>query len=602
MNARLVRPAQFRSGTLWVIALLSMGSAACFRSVDVSKLHCLDNSGCPTGNYCANGRCVAGQAPLDGSNADLTLSSGLDGQAGIDGPQSNGGAGGRGVDGALGGVGGTVLDSALGGAGGGGAVDVPLAGAGGTGPLDAPGGTGGMTSTGGTTSTRDGGTDVAAGGSSNGTACSADGDCASTHCIDGHCCGVASCGTCQSCTAPGGTCVAVTNAEDPDSCTGASTCDASGACKKKTGQTCSAGTECLSGNCADTVCCNSACNGSCEYCNGGSPGTCSFVTGAQQTSHPACAGSGACQGTCNGTKASCTFPGAETTCRQPSCSGETATNPAVCDGLGNCPTLSTTPCSPFLCGTTSCLTSCSGSSQCASAAACIGGTCQTCASGQSVCGNGCYNLQSDPNHCGNCTNSCSSGTPLCVSGGCVQCSTLSDCATGYQNCTSHTCVCRQQSSTNSVPDAGLDSAANFSSTWSPSNSTVVWSSFDADGCPDSGSLEILPDATAGEAFSTGCLPTGSSSNSTFGFKFWQDAPNSAYCYVSTYSDGSCSTPTFSGFPPEIYTSDVTRSWTGAYLTLDSGTNSIKASCFFPQPQQTTVYFDQFYLNYGGSTY
>ncbi len=439
-----------------------------------------------------------------------------------------------------------------------------------------------------------------------GSACSSAtaSQCGSGSCVDSHCCSAASCGTCQSCTGPGGTCVAVTNADDPDSCTGSSTCDTSGTCKKKIGQACTAGTDCMGGNCADGVCCNSTCNGSCEYCNGGTPGTCGYVSGTPKTGHPACAGTGACQGACNATKASCTLPGAETTCRQPSCGGTppTATNQAVCDGNGSCPNLSTTPCSPFICGATSCLTGCSSSSPCASGAACIGGACQTCPGGQSVCGNGCYNLQSDINHCGSCANSCSGGTPLCVSGGCVQCTTLSDCPTGYQSCTSHTCVCRQKSSTNSVPDAGLDTAANFATIWTPSNSDVTWSSFDADGCPGSGSLEMLPSADAGVSFVTGCLRTPSSSNTTFGFKFWQDAPTSAYCYVAFFSDANCSTQT-SGFPPPtIYTSDVTRTWTGAYLNIDSGTNSIKASCFFPQPEGTTVYFDQFYLNNNGSLY
>ena len=623
MNARMVRPGHIRNSTLFAIALLFLSGAACFRTEDVSKFHCLDNSGCPSGNYCANGRCLAGQAPVDGSNADLPLSSGLDGQAGVDGTQSKGGAGGSAVDSGLGEVSGGGADGPLGGAGGGGAdgplggsggnaADGPLGGAssgtGGTGLQDAPGGTGGTTSVPDASiapDERDAPADLV-NGLNPGSACTSAtaSQCSSGFCVDSHCCSVASCGTCQSCAGPGGTCAAVTNAEDPDSCSGTSSCDSSGTCKKKNAQSCTAGTECMGGNCADGVCCNSVCNGSCESCNGGTPGTCGYISGTPKTGHPACAGTGACQGTCNATKASCTLPGAETTCRQPSCGGTpaTSTNQAVCDGNGNCPTISTTPCSPFICGVTSCLTSCTSSSQCVSGAACLSGSCQSCASGQSVCGNACAYLQSDPNHCGNCTNSCSGGTALCVSGGCVQCSTLSDCATGYQNCTSHTCVCRQQSSTNSVPDAGLDSAANFGSVWSPVSSYVAWSNFDADGCPGSGSLEILPSNSAGTAFGSGCLRTGSSSNSTFGFKFWQDAPNSAYCYVSTYSDGSCSTPTFSGFPPEITTSDVTRSWTGAFLTLDSGTNSIKASCFFPQPQQTTVYFDQFYLNYGGSTY
>ena len=37
---------------------------------------------------------------------------------------------------------------------------------------------------------------------------------------------------------------AVVNADDADTCTGASSCDATGQCKKKTGQPCGAPTEC----------------------------------------------------------------------------------------------------------------------------------------------------------------------------------------------------------------------------------------------------------------------------------------------------------------------------------------------------------------------
>ena len=76
MTARLARPAHFRSGALFATALLSLSSAACFRTLDVSKLHCLDNSGCPSGNYCINGRCLAGQSPVDGSNQTSTPATG----------------------------------------------------------------------------------------------------------------------------------------------------------------------------------------------------------------------------------------------------------------------------------------------------------------------------------------------------------------------------------------------------------------------------------------------------------------------------------------------------------------------------------------------
>jgi len=592
MTARLARPAHFRSGALFATALLSLSSAACFRTLDVSKLHCLDNSGCPSGNYCANGRCLAGPAAVDGSNADVPPSSGLDGQAGVDGTQSKGGAGGSATDGVLGGAGGGIADGPLGGAGG----------TAGAGPQDAPGGTGGTASVPDAFVAQDGRDAPAdqATGLNPGSACSSStaSQCSSGFCVDSRCCGVASCGACQSCTGPGGTCVGVTNAEDPDTCTGSSTCDTNGACKKKIGQTCSAGTECMGGNCADGVCCNSACNGSCEYCNGGMPGTCGYISGTPKLGHPTCAGAGACQGTCNGTKASCTFPGAETTCRQPSCNAtsEVATNQAVCDGQGNCPALSTTNCTPYICGTTSCLTTCSSISQCLPGLACMNSACQSCTSGQTLCGNVCVNLQgSDRNNCGACGRSCP-----CVNGACVECTSFSDCATGYQNCTSNKCVCRLQSLTNSVPDAGFDTAANFSAIWHPVDSDITWSNVDADGCPGSGSLQIPPtNNTNGTAFSLSCMLVGSGSYS-FGFKFKQDIANAANCYVGTYSDASCSTPNFSGFPPELSTGDVTNSWQSAYMLLPSGTSSILVSCI--HTPQCGVYFDEFYLNSGSNTY
>ena len=83
----------------------------------------------------------------------------------------------------------------------------------------------------------------------------------------------------------GGTCVAITNAEDADTCTGTQTCDATGACKRKQGQACTAATQCITNQCADGVCCNAACSGLCQYCNGGTPGTCELITGAPRSGH-----------------------------------------------------------------------------------------------------------------------------------------------------------------------------------------------------------------------------------------------------------------------------------------------------------------------------
>lgn len=622
MSARLVRPTHIQSGTLCAMALLFLSSASCFRTVEVSKLHCLDSNGCPSGNYCTNGRCVAGQAPADGSNADLPLPSGVDGRAGLDATQSDRGTGGNVVDGAHGGAGGGSMDGlgdggtsgdtggtgprdgsggAGGGSGGGLSNGGTSGGTGGTGPRDAPG------STGGTTFVPDAhiASDVADGpgdlanGLSPGSTCSSTtpGQCSSGFCVDGRCCRVSSCGTCQSCIGPGGTCAAITNAEDSDSCTGANICDASGACKRKAGQTCTAGTQCMGGNCADGVCCNTPCDGSCEYCNGSSPGTCGFITGTPKTGHPACAGTGPCQGTCNGTKAACTLPGAEMTCRQASCSGSTATNLAVCDGLGNCPAASTTSCSPFVCGATSCLTTCSASSQCVSGAACIGGACQTCAVGQSVCGNACVNLQTDPDHCGNCTTSCSSG--LCLNGGCVQCTQVSHCPAGYQACdpTTHTCVCRQKSSSNLLTNPGFDGSATG---WTMVGGAAYQATADADGCPDSGAVWLN---SVGHEVKQ-CRPASPNTLYSMGLKFKGTGPGDtpgALCMMQFYAGADCTTPSATSNSTFITPGGTTTSWVqgAASATSPPDAGSVLLICV---GQYGFGYHDQFYFSSTNATF
>jgi hypothetical protein len=61
------------------------------------------------------------------------------------------------------------------------------------------------------------------------------------------------------------------------------------------------------------------------------------------------------------------------------------------------------------------------------------GTCGvTCLGGSTLCGNSCVNTQSDPAHCGSCTNVC--GLPqagaACYKGGCV----IGQCNAGYADC------------------------------------------------------------------------------------------------------------------------------------------------------------------------
>jgi len=128
--------------------------------------------------------------------------------------------------------------------------------------------------------------------------CSAASDCVSNFCIDGVCCASACTTACRSCNLMGsvGICSPLTSGEDTvpaNVCNGTKACDSSGACKLKDGQTCAAGTDCISGQCFDGVCCNVACSGTCKSCNlTGAIGICSNVAAGQDDANgvPACSG------------------------------------------------------------------------------------------------------------------------------------------------------------------------------------------------------------------------------------------------------------------------------------------------------------------------
>jgi hypothetical protein len=122
--------------------------------------------------------------------------------------------------------------------------------------------------------------------------------------------------TCASATACKTKCAASSD------CTGGMVCDvATGACKvpgKPNGQACAAGSECSSSFCADKVCCDLACTGTCRACvmaqTGKPDGTCANVTAGmvdtgcvkQEAStcgrDGTCDGAGACHRYPNGTR------------------------------------------------------------------------------------------------------------------------------------------------------------------------------------------------------------------------------------------------------------------------------------------------------------
>ncbi|MFO0617547.1 MAG: proprotein convertase P-domain-containing protein [Polyangiaceae bacterium] len=136
----------------------------------------------------------------------------------------------------------------------------------------------------------------------NGTMCGGANACTSGNCIDGVCCN-ASCGAdCFACNVAGsvGVCSPVASGQTDGACTGTNSCNGSGTCQKNDGQACALGSECVSGNCADGVCCNTSCTGSCQACSAvkkgaGANGTCGFIVlGSDPDAE--CAGAFTCDG------------------------------------------------------------------------------------------------------------------------------------------------------------------------------------------------------------------------------------------------------------------------------------------------------------------
>jgi hypothetical protein len=119
----------------------------------------------------------------------------------------------------------------------------------------------------------------------NGSGCSpaSAATCASKNCVDGVCCAqtAAECnGTCKACNVPGmlGTCNNVPVNSPDDTCASDQACDATHLCKARIGTLCAVYTDCATGHCADGVCCDSDCNGTCKVCNlNNKRGTCSQV-------------------------------------------------------------------------------------------------------------------------------------------------------------------------------------------------------------------------------------------------------------------------------------------------------------------------------------
>src|SRR5439155_24826060 len=143
--------------------------------------------------------------------------------------------------------------------------------------------------------------------------------CAPNRCSGNRCGG--SCATGADC-APGNSCI-------------------NGSCgKKPLGDLCAQDGECASTFCAQGVCCNNRCGGTCQACNlAASPGVCLPVPAGGQDPTRTCRDQGAAtcgnDGTCNGSGA-CRKYRAGTTCANASCTNGVVTAVSKCNGTGTC--------------------------------------------------------------------------------------------------------------------------------------------------------------------------------------------------------------------------------------------------------------------------
>jgi PA14 domain len=168
----------------------------------------------------------------------------------------------------------------------------------------------------------------------------------------------------------------------PIDCGNGATCT-NGVCGAKArGTACADGTECVTGFCAQGVCCSEACTDLCHSCAlKGNEGACTLVPAGTPPpppqscplSDPTMCGT---DGTCDGAGA-CRLFVAGTACSASSCSSATLHPSSTCDGKMHCQTNSVVTCGGYTCGSpTACRTSCAADADCASPSVC----------GQSSCG------------------------------------------------------------------------------------------------------------------------------------------------------------------------------------------------------------------------
>ncbi len=227
----------------------------------------------------------------------------------------------------------------------------------------------------------------------------------------------------------------------------------------KNGTKCNVGGECKSGFCADNLCCDAKCGGTCKSCGiTGKEGTCALVASGKDPRKDCAGKHKKCGGTCDG-KGACSYAPSTTKCGDTTCKAAQLTT-KLCDGKGDCKS-TTKSCGGFACNATgdACKTKCATVADCAATFQCVAEVCvgnlkngkhcetnnKACASGNCVDGVCCSapactlcskcNISGKEGDCTPQPDLTSCGTAKCISGA----KTEKVCKTG--NCTTQTKSC-----------------------------------------------------------------------------------------------------------------------------------------------------------------
>jgi len=284
-----------------------------------------------------------------------------------------------------------------------------------------------------------------------GAICGGNSQCMSGYCVDGYCCNSACNGLCETCS--DGTCTPIATGQDPaNECPGIGTCG--GVCNGVGGcgyppastlcgtcQRCSGNGLCLAVP-SDTDPDNSC--STCTTCDG--LGSCKNVANGLDPQND-CSDQGPCglDGWCKG-DGTCRYYSSATIKTPESCNAGSNiyTYPDMCTGTGGVNDGGTAPCMPYICGTSSCKTTCTQQSDCATGYFCDTsgtygqvGACLAKSANGSVCSNDANDFECSGGFCSNgfC---CSSSTGSCCASN-ANCSFLNQSAVcdSAATCTGH---------------------------------------------------------------------------------------------------------------------------------------------------------------------